>query len=300
MHTRPFSLSWAALVLIAASLFVSGVASAQGVERESAEITEAQQTLNDEGVRAMIEGDFAGAVALLERSVRMGENNVTFLNLGRAYQKLGNCDEAREALVLAKTAPAVEDPPESEVTARAEEFLEELDEQCGEEPPPEDVGAVEIDEPEPKDADENGESEPAETAEDEQSNQTEEPSDPLQPPRNNNTRTLGIVTLGPGVALIGTGVALHFIAQGKRNQVTNPEQTNEQGVVSPTQAEAYALRDSANTLDTVGLGMVIGGGVLSALGTYFLLKKSSGEAGTAGLSVGTTADGVSVMFGGRF
>jgi tetratricopeptide (TPR) repeat protein len=279
---------WAALALILASLFIPDTAPAQGVERESAEISEAQQTLNDEGVRAMIEGDFAGAVALLERSIRMGENNVTYLNLGRAYQKLGNCEKARESLVMAKTAPAVEDPPESEVTARAEEFLEELDEECGEEPPVEDVDPVEIEEPDPSDSDGG-----------DQDSRLEEPAEPIeQPPK--RTNTLGIATLAPGVALIGTGITLHFVAQGQRNQITDPEQTNEQGIVSPTQAEAYALRDSANTYDTIGLGMVIGGGVLSALGTYFLLRGSGAEADVAALTVGATANGPSVMFRGRF
>jgi Flp pilus assembly protein TadD len=123
------ALAGAGLRVLAALVCIPATSFAQASGGETAEISEAQQTLNDEGVRAMIEGDFAGAVALLERSVRMGEKNVTYLNLGRAYQKLGNCKKARKALVMAKSAPAVKDPTEKEVTDRAEEFLAELDEQ---------------------------------------------------------------------------------------------------------------------------------------------------------------------------
>lgn len=276
------------LGLILAMSLTSATALAQGAERETAEISEAQQTLNDEGVRAMIEGDFAGAVALLERSIRMGENNVTYLNLGRAYQKLGNCEKARKALVMAKTAPAVKDPPEDEVTQRAEEFLGELDEACGSEPPPEDVGAVEMDD-EATGSDDPSEGDAME----------DDAVQPVEPP-SNSTSTLGIATLAPGIALMGTGVALHFVAQGQRNQVTDPSQTNEQGIVEPTQADAYALRDSANTLDTVALGMLIGGGVLSAVGTILIINGSSGEADVATVSPSVGPRGVGVSIGGRF
>ncbi|MGM0555314.1 MAG: tetratricopeptide repeat protein [Myxococcota bacterium] len=276
--SKPSRWLWFAII-VGTFFFSSPALYAQGAERENAEISEAQQTLNDEGVRAMIEGDFAGAVALLERSIRMGENNVTYLNLGRAYQKLGNCGEAREALEKARTAPAVKDPSEAEITSRAEEFLAELDKQCGAEEAPEDLEATPIDEPE---------------------SDTVEPKDPSAESRTSSP--WGWVTAGTGVAMIGAGVALHFSAESTRQQVRDETEADEDGVVRDgmSQERSYALRDQANTTDTIGLGMGIAGGVLTAVGTYLILSQPDAEQQATTLSINPGPGGVSISLGGRF
>lgn len=88
-----------------------GWAQSGDAERESAQISKRQVELNEEGVRAIISGDHQKAVAVLTESLAYGDANATYLNLGRAYQKLGNCDEAREALEKALTSPVVDEPP---------------------------------------------------------------------------------------------------------------------------------------------------------------------------------------------
>ncbi len=225
---------------------------AQPAEQPVAEPSEAQLSLNDDGVRAMIEGDFAGAVAQLERSIRLGEINVTYLNLGRAYQKMGRCAKARGALEKAKTAPAVADPPPSEVRAVADRYLAELAEDCtGDEQAPADD--TRDDSPEDKDDAplEIGAPAEADTA----------------------PNLLGWGATISGVALVGGGVAMHFLAESERAPVTDSN-----GVVNDvTQRQAADIEKTADSYDTIGLAMGIGGGVLAAVGTYLLLTDEAPE-----------------------
>ncbi len=123
----------------------SGVASAQGQPDEAAtdeapaptkatKPTKAALDLNDHGVENIVAGNYARAVAQLEEAVlRGGEFNIIYLNLGRAYQKLGNCAKARAALAKAKTAPPVDDPPAKLVAKKADQYLAELPDSCADE-----------------------------------------------------------------------------------------------------------------------------------------------------------------------
>lgn len=70
-----------------------------------------QVKLNQSAVEAILAEDYEKAAGLLEASLELGQLNVTWLNLGRAYQKLGRCDEARKAYLSVVTAPAVDEPP---------------------------------------------------------------------------------------------------------------------------------------------------------------------------------------------
>jgi hypothetical protein len=213
------------------------------------EPSEAQMALNDDGVRAMIEGDYAAAVSLLERSVRLGKVNVTYLNLGRAYQKLGRCAKARAALEKARTAPAVADPPPAEVRSVAEDYLAELAKSC------EDETALA--------AEGDGDGDSSETS----ATGEETVVDPSTSPN-----ILGWTTTISGVALVGGGVALHFVAESERAEVTDQSGT----VVGVTQREAAEIESSADRYDTIGLAMGVGGGVLAAVGTYLLLTDDAG------------------------
>ncbi|MGM0557751.1 MAG: hypothetical protein ACQEVA_15310 [Myxococcota bacterium] len=99
----------------------------------SIEPSEGQKTLNDEGVQALIAKEYERAVALLNESLALGELNITYLNLGRAYQKLGQCVEAQKAYLNAVSAPAVKEPAQRIVDAKADQYLEELKQECGDE-----------------------------------------------------------------------------------------------------------------------------------------------------------------------
>lgn len=93
--------------------------------------SKAQLDLNDHGVENIVAGNYARAVAQLEEAVlRGGEFNIIYLNLGRAYQKLGNCAKARDALAKAKSAQPVDDPPAELVDKKADQYLSELGQVC--------------------------------------------------------------------------------------------------------------------------------------------------------------------------
>ena len=128
--SRP-GMIWTCLLLVSC-LLVSSTAAAQegGGDQAFYEPTEEQLDLNDEAVKSLIDGDPERAVTLLKKSLALGEYNVTYLNLGRAYQKLGNCTEGRRSLHKAQTAPALKAPKRSFVTAKANEYLAELEEDC--------------------------------------------------------------------------------------------------------------------------------------------------------------------------
>lgn len=253
-----------------------------GDAQETVAPSQAQMTLNDEGVRAMIEGDYAGAVALLERAARQGDVNLIYLNLGRAYQKLGSCKEAREALENAKTAPAVADPPAAEVSKTATSYLAELREEC------ETDSGVEM------------------AGEQEQAPAGAEPAAPIAEPSEPSVGQpadeaggvdyLGWGTSAAGVALIGGGVALHFVAEGERARVTDAELNGSGDISGISQSEAATIEQEANTLDTIGLAMGVTGGLAAAFGTYLLLTDDSDE----GVSVHISGQDASVVWTQRF
>lgn len=109
---------------------------------EAAKPTDAQLELNDRAVENIIEGNYARAVAQLEEAVLRGEFNILYLNLGRAYQKLGNCGKARSALAKAKTAPAVIEPAPHLVVKKAEQYLVEIESTCSSEDKTEEESAA--------------------------------------------------------------------------------------------------------------------------------------------------------------
>lgn len=137
---RRFSLGVIGLALVMAassSAWAQEAESAQESVPQSAQATEsaarptdAQLELNDRAVENIVEGNFARAVAQLEEAVLRGEFNILYLNLGRAYQKLGNCDKARAALTKAKNTPAVAEPARDLVAKKADQYLAEIDASC--------------------------------------------------------------------------------------------------------------------------------------------------------------------------
>ncbi|MEL6181195.1 MAG: hypothetical protein AAFS10_19720, partial [Myxococcota bacterium] len=84
----------------------------------------------NEGAKASNEGDYAKAVRLLKVSLDLGATNVTYLNLGRALQKAGECEEARHAYDKALLAPPVENPSPDKVRAIAFKYQQELNARC--------------------------------------------------------------------------------------------------------------------------------------------------------------------------
>ena len=269
-----------------------GDEAAAAEERPSAELTDEQITLNDAGVRSLIEKDYAGAVAMLTRSIKLGESNIAYLNLGRAYQKLGECNDARDALEKVRTAPVVENPPPDEVNARAEEFLAELEQECDFDEAPDEPGAEE-DTPE-KTSGEAPESE-------ELPNPRLRPEPQPEPEAGGSSKTAGIILLSSGLAIAGGGVGLHFWAVDERSQIEEATRNDAVQITEFTQTQADEIQEKANTIDTVGLSMVIGGAAIAGVGTYLFLTSGSTEtSGRSQLSVSPGRDGATLQWRLRF
>jgi hypothetical protein len=92
--------------------------------------SETQLRYNNEGVLKMQDNDYEGAVARFQSSLAVGELNITYLNLGRSFYRLGRCVEAREAFDRVTDSPKVASPSPAEITTALENFRNDLDEIC--------------------------------------------------------------------------------------------------------------------------------------------------------------------------
>ena len=90
------------------------------------EPTEAQFKLYEEGAEAFREGQYRKAIDLFEASLHLGKLNITYLNLGRAYFKLGSCVDAAQAYDLALQAPQVSSPSAAQVLEKIQEYRADL------------------------------------------------------------------------------------------------------------------------------------------------------------------------------
>jgi hypothetical protein len=205
--------------------------------------TDEQVELNEKAVRLIASGDAVQAITLLQEANYIGELNVTYLNLGRAYQSIGRCDEARASLEAVQDAPAVESPPPGLVNSRAKSFLQQLSQEC------------------------------------EQGERTDAEKQEVLVPRQNgaggprpSTVTRGWVTIGVGAGLGICAGALHLIARSQRNQVREPTLNSSGQVTNISQREADRIEDRANTLDTIAVGTAIAAAGVTALGVYWLIS----------------------------
>jgi len=86
--------------------------------------------LNEEAVEALAAGDYVLAIERLEESLAIEELNVTYLNLGRAYAKNGQCNKALEAYDRMAVAPRVDEPSPELIFATLTKYRAELLETC--------------------------------------------------------------------------------------------------------------------------------------------------------------------------
>ncbi|QDG51106.1 hypothetical protein FIV42_10270 [Persicimonas caeni] len=245
-----------------------------------------QLRLNSEAVGAIKKGDHQKAVKLLEAANALGEFNVTWLNLGRAYQKMGECDKARQAYLNVISAPAVNDPSPRLINAKADQYLSELDEEC-----------TVADDSKQKMAD-------AETKGD-KGQQVKEPTDlpaessQAQSSQADSSNAVGWTLTATGLVVAGAGVGAHFWAESIRDDVTGSVEAADGGVVEGmSRQEALSEEARANTLDTVGVSAIAVGAVVTGTGVFLLLSSDDLEAApTASVTAGGD---VSLGFTGRF
>ncbi len=219
-------------------------------DRELVELTDEQVSLNAAGVEALIEENPARAVAFLTDAYRIEPVNILALNLGRAYQFLGQCDRARQKLEQVSELPVVDSPPASRVDQRAQEYLLEVEENCIDDEPA-DIEAPDVDEQPSVDEDK-----PL-------------PDSLTSPPPPQGNKRLMIPVLA-GTGLLAAGTIFHLMARSERSQVTDFE-----GPINTqiTQSEAIDAQHRANRYDGLALISVIGGALFVGVGGYFFLNR---------------------------
>ena len=94
------------------------------------EPTEEQRQLDEKAYRAMKAGDTAAAIRHYRASLEIKPLNVTYLNLGRVFQKRGECEEAWTHYDAVETAPRVSKPSPTAVHSALEKYRSELATQC--------------------------------------------------------------------------------------------------------------------------------------------------------------------------
>ena len=126
-------------LLIAA---VPATARAQDTTLSDKDMTQAQYEMNLRGLAEVRKGtsqSYRDAADLFRASIKLGEWNITYLNLGRTYQRmvplkgedaLERCVQAEDAFRKALAARPVLSPTPAEISARVKQFRAELQRDC--------------------------------------------------------------------------------------------------------------------------------------------------------------------------
>lgn len=107
-----------------------GLLSPMMASAQEAGFSNEQIMLNNQAVEATKAGNYFKAEQLFSAILQIGEFNVVWLNLGRAYASQDKCIEASEAFSHVKTAPVTSEIPVEIVNAKLAEYLVELEEKC--------------------------------------------------------------------------------------------------------------------------------------------------------------------------
>lgn len=120
------------LSLVFGAIFIAVSGSAAAEEKEDlVEVSEGQLDLNDRGVDSIAEGEYERAIRLFEASLDLGRLNVTYTNLGRAYQRAGMCQNAEEAYRAALSdSPRAKEPTPEQIERAIESYRAEMEEAC--------------------------------------------------------------------------------------------------------------------------------------------------------------------------
>lgn len=97
---------------------------------QNVELSQTQQTYNEQGVQFSAQGKLEEALAKFRASLALGEANVIYLNIGRTLSKLGECKEAKEAYEKVGDSPQVSSPTPKEIDAVLGKYKSELPAVC--------------------------------------------------------------------------------------------------------------------------------------------------------------------------
>jgi tetratricopeptide (TPR) repeat protein len=203
------------------------------------------------------EGDLTGAIELLTRARSLHPEPVLLYNLARAYEGLGRFDEALEAY-----RQYLVEHPEARDRGAIERRITSLSAELEERRRLEQArDARPSGEPDGRDG-----STPAAR------------SDSLD----DGPGALPWVVAGVGVAALGAGVVVAFVAEGKRGDAED----------DPFHATARESFRDAQSIATVANVLIVGGGIVTAVGIVWLVSASGGD--RTGASVAFTPSSVSV------
>jgi hypothetical protein len=256
--------------LLAVALFLSVSAGtwATAAEPETREPSERQVELNASAVEAIEKKQYSLAINRLEESLEAGPLNITYLNMGRAYQLMGRCQQALDAYDRVDTAPRVPEPRHDFIMEKVASYRDETRDTCEQGAAQAGTGAsggVKI-------------------------IVREQPA---------NLKPWAWTATSSGVALGLTAVGVHLWARSIRSDLESADRNGDGQVTGVTQQEAFSQTDKANTLDTVALSTGIVGGVFAAVGVYLFVADASQER-DATVGVGPVGSGFGLTFSGSF
>ena len=237
--------------------------------------TPEQKQLNDQAVQALTAENYAKAVSFLEEALYIGELNVSYLNLGRAYQKMGECRKARQALEKVEGAPKVEKPPPEFIQKKAAEYLAELPDEC---PPAESATSEESDTAETD----------TETSDAEEVDGGAERADVDAPAK----WPIGVVA-GGGFVMVGGALALVAASTIRADAENQAAGAPDNGY---TQSEFVAAERRANKLGVAGVATAAVGTLATGIGIYLLVSDTGQSTPEATVSVSPSADGAAAIF----
>ncbi|QDG53518.1 tetratricopeptide repeat protein [Persicimonas caeni] len=241
-----------------------------------AEPSDRQFELNTRAVEAIEQGKYSLAINLLEDSLQEGALNITYLNLGRAYQLMGRCEQARAAFSRVEEVAAIAKPDPQFIASKKDDYLVKLDEACqsGRDSTttvekPAKSGAVRI---------------------------------IVQRQPANLKPWAWTATATGGAALLAAG-GLHLWARSIRSDLEAADRNGFNQVEGVSQADAFERQDRANTLDTAAVATAITGAVITSVGIYLFTADAASTPDTASdtdLALGASADRVEFTFTTRF
>ncbi len=117
------------LVLVVVASFVGSPVCAQE-QPPIVEPTDAQMQLYDKAAAVFAKEEFDRAVRLFQAALYLGELNMLYLNMGRAYYRLGKCKEAEEAFAKVEAAPSLAHPSPAEIKLKLESYRKDLQYTC--------------------------------------------------------------------------------------------------------------------------------------------------------------------------
>ena len=316
VSTRRIAASWV-LVLVTGAIVLGAGSSAEAQGDEA--LTAKQIEYYKKGLEAYKDEDFDRAIEYYELALAEGEWNILHLGIGRALSRKGRCAAADARFVKALEARAVPSPPAAAIKAKIDEYRIDLRLQCDGtlvveckpadleirvgssarrpcsafpiEVPPGDLTltayAYDVSEEKTirvKGLEETRVSFSIDKPKGWKEGQVSTPPEDKKPPaveKGSGLALYGYIVGGVGVAVLGGALVTDVVLLGDKIDEL-------ESAASTRASNEQTLFDEASGLQSLSLGLYVGGAVLSAAGVALILwpseTESAPEAKSAGLA----------------